>query len=207
MSAMILMMSRPHAARSRGRVSPKVVITAGIAAALLAGCSASQAATATVSAPGTLVAPTMPEALAAPADQVVLLRARATGFQVYTCKPKPEDAAIVEWSLKAPEAELTDDAGKVIGKHYAGPAWESVDGSKVVGKKKAQADAPEAGAIPWLLVMATSSEGAGIMAGVKAIQRVDTHGGKAPVDGCDAAHAGAESRVPYTATYYFHGSR
>jgi hypothetical protein len=203
MSAMILVTSRPHAARGRGLVS----LMAAIAAAMLAGCSAGHEATAPVSASGTLVAPTTPEALAAPADQVVLLRAHATGFQIYACKAKPDDAATFEWSLKAPEAELSDDAGKVIGKHYAGPAWESIDGSKVVGKKTAQADAPEAGAIPWLLVTATSNEGAGIMAGVKTIQRVDTHGGKAPAGGCDAAHAGAESRAPYTATYYFHGSR
>ncbi len=97
--------------------------------------------------------------------------------------------------------------GSTIGKHYAGPTWEAADGSKVVGQKTAQADAPEAGAIPWLLLTTKSNEGAGVMARVKTIQRVDTHGGKAPAEGCDAAHDGAEVRVPYTATYYFHGAR
>ena len=37
----------------------------------------------------------------------------------------------------------------------------------------------------------------------KGILRVDTHGGVAPAPGCDAAHAGEEARVPYTATYLF----
>ena len=187
----------------------KPLLAAVTASFFLAGCSGAQEATppAAVPAPGGLVAPSTPEALAAPGDQVVLLKASASGVQIYVCKAKADDAATLEWSLKAPEAEMLDDKGTKIGKHYGGPTWEAVDGSKVVGQKKAQADATEAGAIPWLLVTATANEGAGVMAGVKTIQRVDTHGGKAPAEGCDAAHAGAEVRVPYTAVYYFHGAR
>jgi hypothetical protein len=182
----------------------KLLLATAAASLFLAGCSGAQEATAT---PGDLTAPSTPEAIAAPGDQVVLLKAGASGAQIYVCKAGAEDAATFAWSLKAPEADLLDDKGSKIGKHYAGPTWEAADGSKVVGEKKAQADAPEAGAIPWLLLTAKSSEGAGVMAGVKTIQRVDTHGGKAPAEGCDAAHAGAEARVPYTATYYFHGAR
>lgn len=178
----------------------KALVAAALASSLLAGCAGAPAAAA-------LVAPSTPEALAAPGDQIVLLKARAVGVQIHVCAPKAGAPTTFEWSLKGPEAELTDDAGAKIGGHHAGPTWESVDGSKVVGKKTAQADAPEAGAIPWLLLTATSNEGAGIMARVKTIQRVDTHGGKAPAEGCDAAHANAEARVPYTATYYFHGAR
>lgn len=187
----------------------KPLLAAAIASFFLSGCSGTQEATppAAVPAPGGLVAPTTPEALAAPGDQVVLMKAGARGAQIYVCKARVDAAATFEWSLKAPDAELTDDKGSTIGKHYAGPTWEAADGSKVVGEKKAQADAPEAGAIPWLLLTAKSSEGAGAMAGVKTIQRVDTHGGKTPTEGCDAARAGAEARVPYTATYYFHGAR
>ena len=37
-----------------------------------------------------------------------------------------------------------------------------------------------------------------------AIQRVHTHGGKAPAEGCDAAHNGAETKSSYTADYYFY---
>ena len=36
-----------------------------------------------------------------------------------------------------------------------------------------------------------------------AIVRVDTKGGVAPTQGCDQAHSGQESRVPYTANYIF----
>lgn len=183
----------------------KPLLAAATASFFLSGCSGAQEAAGR--APGELLAPSTPEAIVAPRDQVVLLKAGARGAQVYVCQAGDDAAATLAWSLKAPEAELTDDRGTTIGKHYAGPTWEATDGSKVVGQKKAQADAPEAGAIPWLLVMAKANEGAGVMARVKTIQRVDTHGGKAPGEGCDAAHAGAEVRVPYTATYYFHGAR
>lgn len=133
------------------------------------------------------------------------MKVNAKGVQIYACKAKAESASTFEWSLKAPDAELTDDAGQKVGKHYGGPTWEASDGSKVVGQKKAQVDATEAGAIPWLLVDAKSNEGQGRMSGVQSIQRVATSGGKAPADGCDAAHAGAEVKVPYTAVYYFNG--
>ena len=63
------------------------------------------------------------------------------------------------------------------------------------------------GAIPWLLVRAKSTEGAGTLAGVNYIQRVDTAGGVAPSEGCDAAHAGAEAHVDDSANYGFYGAR
>ena len=40
---------------------------------------------------------------------------------------------------------------------------------------------------------------------VRFVQRLQTQGGKAPAGGCDAAHAGATSRVPYSARYIFLG--
>jgi len=160
--------------------------------------------------------PTTPAALRVPDDQKVVLRAAATGVQIYTCarrsngladgEPAPQDSADVsfEWTLKAPEADLFDADGKVIGKHHAGPTWELMDGSEVVGKLKARIDAPEPGAIAWLLLEAKSNAGHGVLTNVKSVQRVDTKGGEAPTGGCDAAHAGAESRVRYGATYYFY---
>jgi hypothetical protein len=151
-----------------------------------------------------------------PEDQKVVLRAAASGVQIYTCAGKSlrdadgdsavKDSADVsfEWTLKAPEADLFDANGRAIGRHYAGPTWELMDGSEVVGKFKARADAPAPGAIAWLLLEAKSNAGRGVLAKVKSVQRVDTKGGEVPAGGCDAAHAGAESRVRYGATYYFY---
>jgi hypothetical protein len=146
-----------------------------------------------------------PEAIAIPSRQQVLLKASAKGVQIYACKAKEGAPAVYEWTLKAPEADLFDDQGHTIGKHYAGPTWESIDGSKVVGKLRSKVDAPDPTAIPWLLLDAKSTEGTGVLSNVKNIQRVETSGGRAPANGCDAAHGGAETRVDYAATYYMYG--
>jgi Protein of unknown function (DUF3455) len=96
------------------------------------------------------------------------------------------------------------DKGERIGRHYGGPTWEANDGSKVVGEVQERADAPRPGAVPWLLLKARSNQGEGTFKGVTYIQRVDTEGGTAPTDGCDAQHSGAEVRVDYKAAYYFY---
>jgi Protein of unknown function (DUF3455) len=149
--------------------------------------------------------PTVPDNLDVPAGQVVLLKALAKGAQIYTCKAKTETPSKFEWTLKAPEAELFNKKGEKIGKHYAGPTWEANDGSKVVGEIKVRANAPDATAIPWLMLKAKSHEGSGRFSKVTYLTRVHTVGGKAPTQGCDASHGGAEVRVDYTADYYFYG--
>jgi hypothetical protein len=159
--------------------------------ALLAGCATAG------------MHPSVPESIKAPATQALSLEAQATGVQIYTCGPSKSDPAKFEWVFKAPEAELFDNSGKKIGKHYAGPTWESNDGSKVAGDVAARDAGPDAGAIPWLLLSAKSNSGSGVFGRVLSIQRVNTVGGKAPVDGCSQAQSGKEARVPYKATYYF----
>ena len=163
------------------------------AAALLVGCTAS---------------PMVPENLRAPAGQVLSLEAQATGVQIYECDSSKTDPARFEWIFKAPEADLFDDAGRKIGKHYAGPTWESNDGSKVLGEVKARDEGPDAGAIPWLLLTAKSTSGSGVLGQTQSIQRVRTVGGKAPAQGCSSqGQTGKEARVPYKATYYFYAAR
>ncbi len=141
----------------------------------------------------------LPEILRPPPTQTFLFQAHGTGVQVYTCKGA--------WTLKAPDAELIGADGQALGHHFAGPTWESKDGSRVVGKAVANVASPDSSSIPWLLVTALQHEGAGKMSDVVTIQRLNTKGGKAPADGCDAARAGAESRVPYEADYYFYGEK
>src|SRR5215510_803225 len=55
----------------------------------------------------------------------------ATGVQVYTCTRNP--AGATGWVLRGPDAQLFDPQNKPVGKHYAGPTWEGLDGSKVIG--------------------------------------------------------------------------
>src|SRR5215469_1976959 len=84
------------------------------------------------------------------------------------------------WTFTAPEADLTDSSGNKIIHHFAGPTWKHIDGSEVVGKKVAQENAPKPGAIPWLLLEATSHTGQGALTSVTSIQRIHTDGGVAP---------------------------
>ena len=166
---------------------------------------ATTAAPSPASAADRLPRPTVPGTIAAPAGQEVVLKAAAKGDQVYTCKEKDGARGVYEWTLKAPDAMLFDETGKAIGKHYAGPTWELVDGSKVGGKVRAKVDSPDAGAIAWLLLETTSNAGNGRLGAAKSVQRVDTSGGMAPASGCDAAHVNSEARIAYAATYYFYG--
>ena len=170
-----------------------------ISAVLLvcAGC-----ATTAVTAPDNL-----PAKLQAPAGQAAFVEALASGVQIYDCAPKADDPAAFGWKFRAPEASLRDRSGHMLGKHYAGPTWESVDGSKVVGQLKASDAGPDPKAIPWLLLSAKSNSGIGVFATVTSVQRVRTVGGIAPADRCDASTAGQVARVPYTATYLFYRAK
>ena len=148
--------------------------------------------------------PEVPEALKVPATQVLSLETQAAGVQIYECKTSKGDPKLFEWVFKAPEAELFDSADKKIGRHYAGPTWESNDGSKVVGEVKAKDNGPDPNAIPWLLLSAKSTSGSGVFSQVQSIQRLQTTGGKAPAESCDQAQLGKEARVPYKAKYLFY---
>lgn len=148
--------------------------------------------------------PEVPAALRPPTGEVLLLEALASGVQIYECAPKADQPTAFEWVFRAPEASLADRSGRSLGKHYAGPTWESADGSTVVGALKARDAGPDASAIPWLLLAAKSSTGSGVFSQAKSIQRVKTVGGSAPATTCTAANAKQVARVPYTASYYFY---
>jgi Protein of unknown function (DUF3455) len=176
---------------------------------VLAGCTQSTAArpSASPSTPPSPTPPAVPDNLRAPQGEQVMLAATGTGVQVYSCTPTAADPTRFEWTLKAPEADLMSQKGNKIGRHYAGPTWEANDGSKVVGAVKERANSPDPAAIQWLLLNAKSHDGNGTFSNVTSIQRLNTVGGKAPALGCDQSHAGAETRVDYTATYYFYTPR
>ena len=172
----------------------RVAVVVPLLGALLAACSS------------TPKPPDVPVMLMPPSGQVPFLETLAKGVQIYECVPKQGQAGVYEWVLRAPEATLTDWSGRVLGKHYAGPVWEATgDGSKVMGSVKSRADAPVAGAIPWLLLSTKSVGGTGYFADVTSIQRVATHGGVAPAGDC--AKTGMQARVEYTADYYFFNAR
>ena len=147
-------------------------------------------------------APDVPDAIQVPPGEEVVLFAHATGSQIYTCQAAADSK--FSWTLKAPDAELRDRSDKAIGQHSAGPSWKLKDGSEVTGKAAAKVNSLDPDSIPWLLVTVVSHAGNGQLSGVSTIQRVHTHGGQPPADGCDAAHSGAETKSSYSADYYFY---
>ena len=163
-------------------------------ALLVAACARLQQATPTANVPDKLT-PRPNESLA--------MIVPAKGVQIYECRAKKDQAGTYEWAFVAPEADLFDTSGKKIGRHYAGPYWESTDGSKIAGTVKERTDSPRADAIPWLLLVAKSVGPQGSFSKITAIQRVNTIGGAAPESGCSQSTVGITVRIPYTADYYF----
>lgn len=144
----------------------------------------------------------MPDKLKAPAGELLILSAQATGSQIYVCQAGPDQK--LAWVFKAPQADLHDEDGAKIGTHFAGPTWKFRDRSEVTGKVVARQDSPDADSIPWLLLTATGHSGNGTLARVTTIQRLDTKGGQPPQSGCDARQLGKEVRQSYSAVYYFY---
>jgi hypothetical protein len=146
--------------------------------------------------------PDVPDKIKAPAGEEVVLQVHAVGSQIYVCQAGTDSK--FAWTLKAPEAELHDQQGAVIGRHYAGPTWKHNDGSEVTGKAAAKVDSPDADSIPWLLVTATGHSGDGALSRVSSIQRIHTKGGQPPADDCNASKQKREVKSAYTADYYFY---
>jgi hypothetical protein len=138
----------------------------------------------------------IPDAIAAPGETQIV-KFHAEGAQVYECKA--DAAGKLAWTFREPIATLIAD-GKTVGRHYAGPNWETSDGSAVVGKVTGNAPGTTAKDIPWLRLEAASHRGSGLLSGVTTVQRINTVGG-ALSGSCSTA--GAMQSEPYSADYVF----
>jgi hypothetical protein len=169
-------------------------VTAFLLVFLVAACASPQP-------PTTIVQ--VPDKLRPGANESLRMIVPAKGVQIYECRARTDQVGGYAWAFVAPEADLFDARGNKTGRHYAGPHWESTDGSKILGTVKERADAPVADTIPWLLLAAKSVGSEGSFSNVTSIQRVNTVGGIAPKAGCSQATAGTPARIDYTADYYF----
>lgn len=167
------------------------------------------AACATDDLPPEVARPEVPEAIAVIEGHAVAFVGHAEGVQIYECAAAADASATLAWRLRAPRAELTDDSGRVIARHFggvdvgspAGPYWQSPrDGSRVHGGNAASA--PNPGSIPLLRLDALDASGKGSFSDVTFIQRLATTGGVGPSGACLGADARVE--VPYSADYYFY---
>jgi uncharacterized protein DUF3455 len=138
----------------------------------------------------------LPDAIAAPGETVVLT-VHAEGTQVYECKAGADGK--LGWVFREPIATLLAE-GKTVGRHYAGPHWEHVDGSIVGGKVDTSAPGATSADIPWLRLNVIFQHGSGVLTGVTTVQRINTQGGK--LDGA-CEKAGTFRSAPYSADYVF----
>jgi hypothetical protein len=142
---------------------------------------------------------TVPGAIAVPQGNELYLEAHAVGVQIYSCNG-------TAWSLSGPRADLYDRRGKKLGTHFAGPTWQTKDGSKVVAARVSGVNVDPT-AVDWLLLSATSTT-PGKLGKTTYIQRVNTTGGLVPpAADCHAGTAGTTKEIPYTADYRFFKTR
>jgi Protein of unknown function (DUF3455) len=116
--------------------------------------------------PGQLVTENqdMPDNLKVPEGHILLLRTYGRGVQKYTC---PVSAT----SKAAPHAILLasdEDEGDLVAIDFAGPTWEALDGSSVVGDaaNAKHFTAPDPDGVDWLLLPALSTAGNGLFSRV-----------------------------------------
>jgi hypothetical protein len=142
----------------------------------------------------------IPDILRVPEGNVLLLRAYGKGVQKYTCPVSANSKAVPHAILLTGRG----DEGDLVAIHFAGPAWEALDGSSVVGdaQNAKHFAAPDPDGVDWLLIPAKSTAGNGRFSRVTYIQRLFTDGGKPPAKGCDQAQT--EVLVEYCAQYLFY---
>ncbi|HZD61390.1 MAG TPA: DUF3455 domain-containing protein [Xanthobacteraceae bacterium] len=138
----------------------------------------------------------VPAAIAAPGETAVVTL-HAEGAQVYECKAGSDGK--LAWAFREPIATLMLD-GKTVGRHYAGPTWEHIDGSAAVAKAAGNSAGKTASDIPWLKLEVTAHRGNGTFSGVSTVQRINTAGG-VHSGACDKA--GAFHSAPYASDYVF----
>lgn len=151
----------------------------------------------------------IPSTIAVPIGTTIVLHVYAKGVQIYRCTQDVKDTSQYIWTFQEPQANLFNSVSYIqkIGKHYLStdknPAWELSDGSIISGIKLQQASSPDGGSIPWLLLHAVAKSGKGSLEQIVFIQRLYTHGGKAP-EKVDSSQKGQVLQVPYTAEYLFY---
>jgi hypothetical protein len=145
----------------------------------------------------------VPSAIAV-ADGTAIVTLHAEGAQIYQCKPdsdgkSPSQKSALTWQFREPIATLILD-GKSVGRHYAGPNWDYIDGSGVKGKVAASAPGATPNDISWLKLDVADRRGDGILSNATTVQRINTRGGVAQ-GSCE--NEGDYRSVPYSADYVF----
>jgi hypothetical protein len=113
--------------------------------------------------------------------------------------PVTRRSGALTWQFREPIATLILN-GASVGRHYAGPNWDHIDGSGVKGSVVASAPGATSSDIPLLELEVVEHRGNGILSAATAVQRINTKGGVAKTS-CESA--GNYLDVPYSADYVF----
>jgi hypothetical protein len=150
--------------------------------------------------------PGLPRSLRVSSGEEPVLLLAGNGTNLYQCRPLLTEPGAFAWAFVTPDATLYDD-GRPVATHTAAYRWDaSGDRSSVTGVIIA-ARLVGRNDLPWALFRGIAAAEAGLFAAITSIQRVNTLGGAAPAQGCDAAHGGEETQVPFSADYYFYRRR
>ena len=200
-----------------------------IAIAFLFGCVLGLATAARAQ---NLSSPNTPAGITPPVGHVLYLMGSAVGTQGYVCLPistgaswtvnssRPQATLFVKvfgrdvqimTHFLSPDTNPTENAPNPL--PFGSPTWQSSFDSSVVWAKSlnsipagSDASCSHAGAIPCLLLQSIGSQAGatgGLMTATTYIQRLNTTGGVAPVEGCSTpTDVGRQRLVPYTADYY-----
>jgi hypothetical protein len=175
----------------------------------------------------TVEPPDVPQDIKVPDGNVAFLKGRAEGTQNYVCSASGTGFA---WILFTPQATLFNGADKEIITHFFDPnpdpsdrntdarvvadgtiraAWQhSRDASTVWAKVFGPPVMVRADSVAWLLLQVVGRRegpnGGDTLLPTTFIQRVNTRGGLAPLDGCSqSSDVGKKAFRPYTADYFF----
>jgi len=201
-----------------------------LTAALVLWCALGAVATAAAQ---RITPPTTPADITPPAGSSVFLMGSADGTQGYVCLPtstgtswtvnssRPEATLFVKvfgqdiqvmTHFLSPDTNPNENAPTPL--PFGSPTWQSSFDSSLVWAKPlksipagSDSSCSHAGAIPCLLLQSIGSQrgtAGSVMTKTSYIQRLNTTGGTAPVDGCSSSSdVGKQKLVPYTADYYF----
>jgi len=164
--------------------------------------------------------PSVPADIQVPPGNQVAFVGHAVGTQNYVCVPADNGLKFV---LVTPQATLVGDDDLQLTTHYFSPnpaeggtiraTWQdSRDTSAVWGQAIHSSSDPDfvaTGAIAWVLLQQVGTRGgphgSDLLTETTFIQRVNTTGGVAPSNGCNApGDVGAQAFVPYSADYVFY---
>ena len=128
-----------------------------------------------------------------------VLRLEASGEQIFRCA---RDTQGWFWHFEAPNAYLFEPVkNQAVAKHGYHFSFVHNDGSKLVTRIIRYR--PQTAKLTEALFAVTESASAGAFAGVKYVQRLNTHGGL-PTQKCTEAKKGQILRVPFEAQFVFY---